>query len=153
MRHAPSVNAPVGRFSWGVPLAALAWTLGAGTLVAWACVTPPGPRHALVALVLLGCAVAAYLDSRRGGAGRLAWDGAQWQWEAGGQAQVVCPEVCLDLQSVMLVRLRPLAARTAPAHWRWFSARQDRANWQDLRRALHGSPTSQVSPNVPDSWP
>jgi hypothetical protein len=155
MHGAPSVNFPVGRSSFG-RLAALACWLTA--LAAWAgwCLASPAPaRQGLVAAVLAGCGLWAWRALRREQGGALSWDGSAWHWQEAAAGAVpgasavgsieVVPEVCADLQRLLLVRLAPVAA-AGPARWLWLVPSAAPALWGDVRRALYSRHTSEAQP-------
>jgi len=159
---------PAGRSSFGLRLGAslplilagfglaliVPWAWQAGS--AWQTLQDPGWRP-LAAL----SAWLAYAALNWGGfrpralaraEGVLAWDGQGWYWRAGpppgaGMAcagddgvQVV-PEVALDLQGLLLLRLKPLDPHARPQQWLWLTPQGDPGRWRALRRALYSSGT------------
>ena len=51
------------------------------------------------------------------------------------------PEVALDLQSLILLRLKPLDPHAGPQQWLWLTPLGDSGRWRALRRALYSSGT------------
>jgi len=139
MRSAPSVNYPVGRSRFSAWACVLTWCAGLCALIAWAALGPlPGVRHGLVAMVLLVTGALAWREVRRHPEGVLAWDGEAWSWQAAGASCAVDPELVVDLQSWMLLRLHDAQdASRAPVPWLWLEACKDAQNWQALRRAVY----------------
>lgn len=147
MRNAPSVIHPVGRsFFLGLLLVCLA--LAAVAVVAVWALTPVGAQRGQPALVaaLVACVLWGAWASVcwwRSPEGRLEWrdrgsyaDGIEggWFWHgAAPQPRLLhrAPELVLDLQRVVLVRL--------DGRWIWLEARYGAASWWDLRRALLAS--------------
>ena len=68
-----------------------------------------------------------------GSAARLRFDGQHWSLSGAASRPVVEATVALDLQSLLLVRLRGAGA----SQWYWVERRADPARWLDLRRALY----------------
>ncbi|MDA7416537.1 hypothetical protein PGB34_09165 [Xenophilus arseniciresistens] len=140
MRHAPSVNYPVGRsrFEGGL-LLALALG-GALVLLAWQ-MQAPTPR-ALWALPWLLLVAMGWRHWRAAPRGWLRWQAGAWSFEPADHAgaltharPVAPPQVRLDLQGVLLLRL--------PGHspgWIWLSRRSAPSQWNALRRAVHARP-------------
>jgi hypothetical protein len=84
--------------------------------------------------------------------GVLAWDGQGWYWRAGppAGAAIACasddgvqvvPEVALDLQGLLLLRLQPLDPHARPQEWLWMTPQGDPGRWRAFRRALYSSGT------------
>lgn len=135
--HAPSVSYPVGRSFWVSALLGCLWGLaGAVTLRWWqlAAAGDPGPWLGLAAC--LACALVLWRGWRRTPVGTLAWDGGFWTWESRaypGQVRVAAPEILLDLQHLILVRMQ----NADGASWMlWLDATTAPERWLDMRRAL-----------------
>lgn len=146
MRNAPSVMYPVGRCAFhGQLLLALA-VIVAASLWGWRG-SGVDPLLWLItlagALLWLAWALRAWWRSP---VGRLHWDaqatGLQnteagaWFWlDSAGLAPqpLLGVETALDLQRVVLLRLRSVAA---VPRWVWLQQPSDPARWLDLRRAL-----------------
>ena len=132
MHNAPSVNYPVGRPRLAGLLAAGLWLAGSAATLWWLHESQTaGWRHLLAAAVLLASGTCAFLSWWRSPQGELAWDGAAWTGPTGTGADGV--EVALDLQRVLLVRLRT-AHRS---HWLWLERSRCPHRWLDLRRAVY----------------
>jgi hypothetical protein len=89
----------------------------------------------LIGLLLSGLAMARYW--RAGPRGQLLWDGEIWLWRSRAYpagTEVECPEIVLDAQLLIVVRMR----NRAGASWvLCLQAQSDRRPWLDLRRALY----------------
>lgn len=93
---------------------------------------------ALAALALTGLAAfaAASWPLRAREAAVLRWDGAQWWWQRAGEPIAISPDVFIDVEQWMLLRLRP---RRDPAPFKR-GARRPRTIWVAVsRRALGAS--------------
>lgn len=170
MRDAPPVTLPAGRspFEVWLPLGLACAGLALTGLWAWEARGGPAwpPVVGLLAWLVYGRWV--WVGIRKGRiscGGELAWDGEGWYWRgaavdaaapdaAGALAPAparglaswpVQPEVCLDLQRLLLVRLSPLEppegprndARAGPQRWLWLTPGRDPGRWRALRRALY----------------
>lgn len=150
MRNAPSVTYPVGRCAvhgkvltllgalgllalallamlWAS--ASAAWLWGGG--LAWLC-------WSALALRTWWRSPSASLqwDARAASASALPGERVGgWRWHGAGLpvSDLERVEWVVDAQTVLLLRLKPLAA---PARWVWLEARSDPVRWDDLRRAL-----------------
>jgi len=147
MRNAPSVIHPVGRpFFLGLVLVCLA--LAALAVIAVWVLTPVEAQRGRPVLVaaLVACALWgawAAVGWWRSPEGRLEWRGrgthaagvaGGWFWHgAAPQPRPLhrVPEVVLDLQRAVLVRLDD--------QWIWLEARHGATSWWGLRRALLAS--------------
>ena len=137
VHHAPPVSYPVGRSHW-----VARWVLGLAALAAavqfvW---LGHGARAGWGALAWLLAASGAWLSWRRRPQGRLGWDGQGWAWQSVAYplgTTVSAPEVRLDLQRVMLLRM----SNPAGTDWLvWADAAADPGHWPDFRRAVHARP-------------
>ncbi|QXL84534.1 hypothetical protein [Comamonas sp. NLF-1-9] len=111
-------------------------TGGLALLLAWRLSQAPSAAAALAgALVWLASALLAWRWWRAGASGVLQWDTQQWLLCGEGGDAVPCgaPEVCLDLQRLMLVRVRP---QGRAAQWLWLQHRGPAQGWSALRRAV-----------------
>lgn len=155
MHSAPSVSYPVGRSSRHAHRLLLAiGSAGAcaAALTAWQL------QHVGWRTALLGASVLlAGFGLRHGGTGRtqgpavLHFDGSGWALTGTGRTpsvslQAARAEVCLDFQSLMLVRLQQVGGAR---RWLWLDAGSEPAQWSDLRRAVY----SRAPSTVPDSDP
>jgi hypothetical protein len=144
MHRPPAASWKVGavRYQWRLLLLLVVLTAlqVAGFLAtqAW------GPGSVLLLLTFAGVVGFALMGLRRVASGQLLWDGAQWFWAA-GRVQTVTELVCvLDLQRVMLLRIR--CAQTG-RHWLWLESAQMGHGWKALRRAVAaGMPLSDTVP-------
>lgn len=116
------------RLVWG------SLALGASMLAAW-CVEFSGApwRTALLAIVLLLAAGAAWKAARLGEGVRLHWDGMHWSCDGAQRVDRAVATVHLDLQTLMLVRL---CGAGRAAVWLWIERSSAPQCWLDLRRAL-----------------
>lgn len=136
MHSAPAVSFPVGRSrfeGWltgsvivsGL-LAVSLWCLQADAL---------GWRQWLAAALWL---MTAWLVGWRwwhSPKGSLAWDGTAWYLAVGDQPLVVVPDVVMDLQQLVLLRLR--APADARVTWVWLDRALNPLRWLALRRAIY----------------
>ncbi|MDP9897803.1 hypothetical protein [Variovorax ginsengisoli] len=149
MHSAPSVSYPVGRSSRNAARLLLGlWWAGAcvTALTAWQL------QHVGWRTVLLGGSVllagwALRHEGRTGraqGAGMLQFDSNGWSLKGATLLHAECVEVCLDLQSLLLVRLQRAGESS---RWLWLDACSEPAHWPDLRRAVY----SRAPSTAPDS--
>ncbi len=149
MRDAPPVTLPAGRSPFGawLPMGLACTGLVLTGLWAWEARGGPAwpPLVGLLAWLVYG--LWAWTGARQAGAsqaGDLAWDGEGWYWRSLASWPVQ-PEVCLDLQRLLLVRLSPLDqqegpgadAQAGPQRWLWLTPGRDPGRWRALRRALY----------------
>ena len=113
------------------------WLVAAAVTLAWA-TRAAGQAVALMGLIgllLSGMAMARYW--RAGPRGQLLWNGHVWLWRSPAYpagTEVECPEIVLDAQLLIVVRMR----NRAGASWVLsLQAQSDRRSWLDLRRALY----------------
>lgn len=75
-------------------------------------------------------------------AGVLRWDGVQWWWHPAGKPFAVTPEVFIDIEQWMLLRLRSAEEPGAPSNSPWstdwiaVSRRSLGSQWSSLRLHL-----------------
>ena len=135
MHSAPAVSYPMGRsrfhglailfFAVAGALVMLLW-MGSSDRLQW--------PHAVAALLwLLGISTALWRWYCMP-AGLLIWDTQAWVWSVDDQPRTVRPEVALDFQSWMLLRLHSSA--TWLDSWVWPAHQDAPLQWQALRRAL-----------------
>lgn len=134
MRAAPAVQLALGPDrAWRVAVALLGAAAGA-SLAGWALAWSGVPPAVLSgAACLLAAAAGAWLTCRLSPAprGRLAWDGAQWQW-CGVEGEL---EVVADLGPWMLLRFLPW--RRGQAVWLPVGRAAAAAAWHPLRAAVY----------------
>ncbi len=134
---APAMSYPAEP-SWlaGLAMAAL-WLAAAALTLAWTTLAAAQAAAllGLIGLLLSGLAMARYW--RAGPRGQLLWDGEIWLWRSRAYpagTEVECPEIVLDAQLLIVVRMR----NRAGASWvLCLQAQSDRRPWLDLRRALY----------------
>ena len=158
MRSAPSVVYPVGRCAFYARLLLFLGVLGLLNLWVW-WQGQIAPLHAaegsgafLVGLGLwIAWAVFAWRSWWRSPEGQLQWDAQAageddqaraggWRWRSDAYRDGVSlrgVELVLDLQGLALLRLRN---RDAASSWIWVERARSPARWNDLRRALRGTP-------------
>ena len=135
---APPLCYPVQR-SWlaGIAMAVL-WLAAAAVTLAWVLIAAADQVVAfwgLMALLLSGLAMARFWMA--GPRGHLLWDGQIWLWRSRAYpagTEVQCPEIVLDAQRLIVVRIRNLAGASSVL---CLQAQSDRRLWLDLRRALY----------------
>jgi hypothetical protein len=142
---APAVRYPVGRSARLAGLLGGAWLAGV-VAVFWVLFWPPAhgqkAQVAILLIALLGLTAGALLMFWRSQRPRLlVWDGERWGLAgasddpADGEFK---PQVRMDAQHVMLLRLQPLGAGRR-ALWLWAEAAGQPAHWHLLRCALYSS--------------
>lgn len=142
MHSAPSVSYPVGRSRFHA-MGLLVITLGGiATGLLWRQqAQPPAWQQVLFAFVwLLGSGVA-WWRWRGSPCGILRWDGQLWRWELGASGATGQLTVQLDLQRVLLLRLR---AGSGPATWFWLERGSETILWDALRRAAFSAAATDV---------
>jgi hypothetical protein len=134
---APAMSYPAEP-SWLAGMAmALLWLAAAAVTLAWASLAAGQAAVWLgwAGLLLSGLAMARYW--RAGPRGQLLWDGQVWLWRSRAYpagTEVDCPEIVLDAQILIVVRM----CNRAGASWvLCLQAQSDRRSWLDLRRALY----------------
>lgn len=150
--------APAVRHAFG-PSAGLGWAVGllcaAGLLCSASWLVLSGPRSVAATIAVpclwLVCAALAWRWWRALPCGQLVWDGQGWSLERSGweqpQALTGPPEVCLDLQSTLLLRGQ---LQHQPALWLWLSrcaAAPTCGAWLPLRRALYSRAPEAPAPD------
>ncbi|MEY3461067.1 MAG: hypothetical protein RLZZ03_720 [Pseudomonadota bacterium] len=138
LHNAPSVTYPLGRSRFLALMLLGGWLLAAGVSLWWWRSAPPGDwRPLLGGLSWLMAGLVMAGGWRHSPAGELHWDGEDWFWESeawrDGSA-LPPPQVVLDLQSAMLLRL---GKPEGGAWWLWVERAAWPARWLDLRRAVH----------------
>ena len=135
MHGAPAVSYPVGRCRLALWLLAGAWLAGAAACGAWAWqVEAPAWQGASAAGLLVVAGAAALRSALGAPQGTLAWTGASWRWQSGGQEQAGTPTRALDLQRWLLLHW---TADAGGAAWFWLEQRRAPADWSALRRAVY----------------
>jgi len=137
MHSAPAVDFPVGRSRFQGVVVMVIVGLSALALLVWTIDAPePGLRQLGTALLWLMGSAWALGQWWRTPEGRLAWDGTAWTWTSDEKAQAVTPEVTLDLQGAMLLRLHSSAQQGVG--WVWPERRAHALRWLAFRRAVFG---------------
>lgn len=147
----PSLEFPVRPSVRATGLTLALWACACALQVAWTLqVDDQGPLWGWLALGLASLVL--FLQWLRPVRGRIVWDGA-WHWQSKAYplgTELGWPEVVLDFQQLMLLRLR----NADGASWVvWVDAAAQRASWLDLRRALfsHSRPLAGVTDGPPAS--
>ncbi|MBP9904273.1 MAG: hypothetical protein KBF66_01855 [Rhodoferax sp.] len=135
MHSAPAVSYPMGRSRFHGLLLLLIAGSGALSLSAWVLQSDPLRwQHGVAALIWsLGVVVAGWRWYSAPTA-TLIWDGEAWCWVLGARSRPVKPEVALDFQWLLLLRLSGSADRAD--WWVWPEHAADPLRWLALRRAL-----------------
>lgn len=133
---APFVIYPVGRSTRAAVVMVLLWAAALALQLAWFLVAAPsedGPKWGW--LVLAGATAALAWQWARPPRGQIVWD-ETWTWRSNAYPEgtpLDWPEVVLDAQQLMLVRLRNADGAT----WTlWLDAGAQPQSWLGLRRAL-----------------
>jgi toxin CptA len=146
MHNAPSVSYPVGRSRFALGILLAAWLAGFVGILLWLAQSQQHRPQAVLAFVLaLGSGVWAAASWLRSASGRLVWTGSAWTWccgseDADGGVDVeVSPEVILDVQHSLLLRLQPEPGDRSSARvvWAWLDRGPHLSRWHDLRRAVY----------------
>ncbi|WP_377157391.1 hypothetical protein ACFJIX_02070 [Roseateles sp. UC29_93] len=97
-----------------------------------------GPWLGLVLASLAGAALPVRAPARA----VLRWDGAQWWWQRAGEPLAITPDVVIDLEQWMLLRLNAaidaegVRGRKPPERWIALSRSAHEAQWAPLRLHL-----------------
>lgn len=136
MHSAPAVSFPVGRSRFEAWLTGSVILCGFLVVSIWCLqVDALGWRHWLAVAFWLVTAWMAAWHWWHTPKGSLAWDGAAWYWAVKTQSLMVAPEVVMDLQQLVLLRLRsPADARVT---WVWLDQALNPLRWVALRRAIY----------------
>jgi len=123
--------------------------LGAGAVAAALAVLQQlgmGGGAWLLAIVALGAGAALALPVARRRPRTLRWDGRQWWWDRPGEPLAVAPQVFIDLEQWMLLRLdawQPegdAIVSSRRSQWVAVSRRALGAQWSTLRLHLFHAP-------------
>ena len=134
MYNAPAVTYPVGRSPFQVGLILVVVLAGAAAQGAWWCLSAKhGVVHGLGWLLWLVLGAWAVWRGVHLQQAQLAWDGRDWRLQAGALSPRVTPQVILDVQHSLLLRLRSEAGLPL---WVWPVQRTQPERWLALRRAL-----------------
>ena len=145
---------PSGRsraLGWGLVAAWLAAALAVAASLSFAASLDWRAFLTLAALALSGVALLHAWQGRARGC--LAWDGHGWRWEGkqpsrGFLAPVVvkAPDVLLDFQGALLLKLEAMDCRVA---WCvWLERESAQPLWLDLRRALYARRSAVKAPSA-----
>jgi hypothetical protein len=74
--------------------------------------------------------------------GHMSWDGLFWTLSLKGKMAAVNPELVLDLQVVILLRL--IEPDGVHVSWVWLDRASNPIRWMALRRAVHNPPVSSL---------
>ena len=136
MHNAPSVSFPVGRSRFQGRLIGVLVGFGALTELTWSV-----QANSLDWRQWLGAGMCVTILAWSGRtwwrtpSGSLSWEGVAWYWAAGARSLVVMPQVVLDLQVALLLRL-PRTADTGVT-WLWLDRSSNPSRWMALRRAIY----------------
>lgn len=90
---------------------------------------------------------------QRSPVGQLSWDGQHWVWESAGYlggGTLAPPQVVLDLQSAVLLRLDN---RAGASWWLWVERAALPLRWLDLRRAIYALPRPEPQTDIAATAP
>jgi len=136
MHSAPAVSYPVGRSRFQACLIGSLLVCGILTVSTWCLQVDALGWRQWLALTL--CLMTSWLAGWHGWhtpKGSLAWDGVAWHWAVGTQSLVVVPELVMDLQQLVLLRLR--ASNDNHVTWVWLDRELNPPRWVALRRAIY----------------
>ncbi|MDD2879860.1 MAG: hypothetical protein PHQ58_05440 [Rhodoferax sp.] len=137
MHNAPAVSFPVGRSHFQGAFVGLLMACGALAVSVWSLQADAlGWRQALATGVWLATSMLVGWSWSQTTTGSLSWDGFVWHWAVDGRSVVILPELVLDFQSAVLLRLRGAEDRSAAA-WVWLDRVSNAARWMALRRAIY----------------
>ncbi len=156
LHSAPPVSYPMGRSCFLGALLLLAWCMCAVLMAAWWWFSAASDWRPWLGLaVLLGAGAILARGWQRSPVGQLSWDGQHWAWESPvyqGGSTLEAPQVVLDLQSAVLLRLNNPAGAS---WWLWAESDGSLPRWLDLRRAVYARPRPEhamdVQANAPES--
>ncbi|MGI4778495.1 MAG: hypothetical protein ACRYGA_10340 [Janthinobacterium lividum] len=149
MHSAPAVSFAAGRprivsqavfVLWAAGLACGLASVGSGEI--W--------RASLLIGVSMVAGTVVLQHVRRASSGTLRFDGRQWSVSGANPVRWGHLQVCLDGQSLMLLRL---AAAGRKPRWLWVESRTDAQAWHDLRRAVYSRAPVAANSGEPDSAP
>jgi hypothetical protein len=145
MHNAPAVSYPVGRSRFQTWLFVLVALLGiVGALIWITQVDAPGWRQGLMLLGSMVTGFGAWRQWRFPLTGQLAWDGVSWMWTDLKSSQPTQLAVVVDVQSAMLLWVRP-GGQTLRM-WIWVDCYTSPTRWLALRRAVHQRPRQAPDP-------
>lgn len=150
--HAPATRYPYGRSPTLGGFLGLVAACGLASILAWLFAGTRSTELVFKAAIGLGAWIFSSLVAWQGWrgmpVGELSWDGGQWILDGAtpGDQQIALawPRVHIDLQSGVLLSLRPMHGRTV---WLWLERRSDPQRWLMLRRALY-SPAQALSADM-----
>jgi hypothetical protein len=136
MHSAPAVSFPVGRSRFQGYLIGALMACGVVTVATWCWQADAmGWRQwfaVAMCLITSGLAGWHWWHTPKGS---LTWDSAAWCWTVGEQSWVVVPEVVMDLQQLVLLRLG--ATGGTRATWVLLDRELHPSRWLALRRAIY----------------
>lgn len=136
MHSAPAVSFPVGRSRFQAYLIGALVACGVVTVATWCWqVDALGWRQWLAVTSCLMTSGLAGWQWWHTPKGSLTWDGAAWYRAVGAQSLVVVPEVVMDFQQLVLLRL--CASEGARTSWVWLDRELNPSRWLALRRAIY----------------
>ncbi len=149
MHNAPAVAFPVGRSHFQVWLMAASLGCVSLVVVGWsASVDAVGWPQGLACGLTVGITVAMLRSWWRAPQGQLIWDGRVWKLALPAASMQVQPELVLDWQAALLLRLGE--PETNHLTWVWLERSACAPNWLALRRAVH-DPASSSEQATPDA--
>ncbi len=144
----------MGRSRFLGALLLLVWCMCAATTAAWWLFSAGGDWRPWLGLsALLGAGAVMAHGWQRSPIGQLRWDGRHWAWESPvyqGGSTLEAPQVVLDLQSAVLIRLSNPAGAS---WWLWAERGLDLSRWLDLRRAIYARPRPEHATDILASAP
>lgn len=136
MHNAPAVSFPVGRSHFQGAFVGSISACGALAVSAWSLqVDTLGWRQALAAGLWLTTSMIVGWSWWQTATSSLSWDGFAWHWTEGERSVVKLPELVLDLQFAVLLRLRG-ADDSDDVAWVWLDRVSNASRWMALRRAI-----------------
>lgn len=136
MHSAPAVSFPVGRSRFQGSLVGVLIMCCVLTVTAWSLQADAlGWRHWVAVSACWATSVWAVWHEWRTPKGNLAWDGGAWYWAVDAQSLTVVPEVVIDFQHLVLLRLRDPVGTFVT--WVWVARAFNPLRWVALRRAIY----------------
>ncbi len=136
MHNAPAVVYPVGRSHFQAQLMAGLLACDGLALARWgASVDAVGWPHMLAGAFTALVAAAMLRAWWQTPQGQLIWDGSVWTLALQASATQVQPELVLDFQAALLLRLR--GPDKPQLRWVWLERSSHATRWLALRRAVH----------------
>ena len=140
MHRPPPASLQLGRSPWHLG-AIIGFAFFSGLTLAWQWPSLPGPVQGLISALWLASLLLACWQWSHSLVGELRWDGRTWTLSCVAADMEVRPELVMDGQRVLLLRLRPAPASALGRQLFWVFADASgvapvAGAWSAVRRAL-----------------